>query len=81
MGNRQDTISPGDEIFRVSVIKTAVNLQYGELILVIPIFEDDYQNRHTPLSKVIDQEGTVGWRALRSFHWDRLMLTALVNLA
>ena len=53
----KDTISPGDEIFRMSEIKTAVNLQYDELISVIPISETDYQNRHTPLLEAIHQEG------------------------
>lgn len=53
----KDAISPGDEIFRMSAIKTAVNLQYDEFISVIPISEEDYQTRHTPLLAMIHQEG------------------------
>lgn len=53
----KDAVSPCDEIFRMSEIKTAVNLQYDELISVIPISEADYQNRHTPLLAAIHQEG------------------------
>ena len=55
----KDDISPGDEIFRMSEIKTAVNLQYDELISVVPISEADYQNRHTPLLEAVHKEGIV----------------------
>ncbi|NET10186.1 MAG: nucleotidyltransferase domain-containing protein [Merismopedia sp. SIO2A8] len=50
-------ISPGDEIFRMSEIKTTVNLQYDELISVIPISAFDYHNRQTPLLEAVHQEG------------------------
>jgi uncharacterized protein len=50
-------ISPGDEIFRMSTIKTELNLKYGELISVIPIAETDYQKRLTPLLEHVRYEG------------------------
>jgi len=52
-------ISPGDEIFRLSAIKTDLNLKYDELISIIPISEIDYQTRSTPLLDNIRREGIV----------------------
>jgi predicted nucleotidyltransferase len=53
----QDPVSPGDEIFRMSAVKTDLNLKHDVLISVIPISESDYQTRHTPLLNTIYQEG------------------------
>jgi uncharacterized protein len=50
-------ISPGDEIFRMSTLKTELNLKYDELISVIPISEADYQKRLTPLLENVRHEG------------------------
>ncbi len=50
-------ISPGDEILRMSAIKTELNLKYDELISVIPVSETDYQKRMTPLLKNVRREG------------------------
>lgn len=50
-------ISPGDEIFHMSAVKTALNLKYDELISVIPVSEADYQNRNTPLLDAVHREG------------------------
>jgi uncharacterized protein len=52
-------ISPGDEILRVSAIKTDLNLKYDELISITPISEIDYQTRSTPLLDNIRREGIV----------------------
>jgi len=51
------SVSPGDEIFRMGPLKTTLNLQYNELISVVPISEADYRNRHTPLLEAVHQEG------------------------
>jgi uncharacterized protein len=55
----QDLISPGDEIFRISALKTDLNLKYNELISVTPISHADYQTRSTPLLENIRREGIV----------------------
>jgi uncharacterized protein len=55
----QDPISPGDEILRVSALKTDLNLKYDELISVTPISESDYQTRSTPLLENIRREGII----------------------
>lgn len=53
----RDPVSPGDEIFRMSAVKTDLNLKHNVLISVIPISESDYQTRQTPLLNAIHQEG------------------------
>lgn len=50
-------VSPGDEIFRMGDVKTALNLKYDELISVVPVSVDDYQHRESPLLDVVRQEG------------------------
>ena len=55
----KDLISPGDEIFRISALKTDLNLKYDELISVTPISEIDYQTRSTLLLENICREGTI----------------------
>ena len=55
----QDSVSPGDEILRISALKTDLNLKYDELISVTPISEIDYQTRSTPLLENICREGTI----------------------
>ena len=55
----QDPISPGDEILRISALKTDLNLKYEELISVTPISEIDYQTRSTPLLENIRREGII----------------------
>jgi uncharacterized protein len=53
----QDPISPGDEILRISAIKTDLNLKYDALISVIPVSEVDYQARSTPFLRNVHREG------------------------
>ena len=53
----EGAISPGDEILRMSAIKTELNLKYDELISVIPISETDYQKRLTPLLENVRHQG------------------------
>ena len=55
----QDSVSPGDEILRISALKTDLNLKYDELISVTPISEIDYQTRSTPLLENIRREGII----------------------
>jgi uncharacterized protein len=55
----QDTISPGDEILRISALKTALNLKYDELISINPISQQDYQTRLTPFLQNVRREGIV----------------------
>jgi uncharacterized protein len=55
----QDSVSPGDEILRISTLKTDLNLKRGELISVTPISEIDYQTRSTLLLENICREGTI----------------------
>ena len=55
----KDPISPGDEILRISALKTDLNLKYDELISVTPISEIDYQTRSTPLLENIRREGII----------------------
>ena len=50
-------ISPGDEILRLSALKTDLNLKYDELISIVPVSETDYQHRPTPLLENIRREG------------------------
>jgi uncharacterized protein len=55
----QDPVSPGDEILRVSAIKTDLNLKYDELISVIPVSQLDYQARSTPFLQNVHREGII----------------------
>jgi uncharacterized protein len=55
----QDPISPGDEILRISAIKTDINLKYDELISVIPVSQLDYQTRSTPFLQNVHREGII----------------------
>ena len=55
----KDPISPGDEVLRISALKTDLNLKYGKLISAIPISEIDYQTRSTLLLENICREGTI----------------------
>jgi hypothetical protein len=51
------SISPGDEILRTGAIKTRLNLQYDQLISVIPVSDTDYQQCATPLLQTARAEG------------------------
>ena len=55
----KDPISPGDEVLRISALKTDLNLKYGKLISATPISEIDYQTRSTLLLENICREGTI----------------------
>lgn len=50
-------ISPGDEIFRMGEIKNKLNLKYDQLISVLPISEEDFLNKETPLLENVRREG------------------------
>lgn len=52
-------VSPGDEIFRMGEIKNQLNLKYDELISVLPISEEDFLQKQTPLLDNIRREGIV----------------------
>ena len=53
----QDPVSPGDEIFRMSTIKTELNLKYDQMLSIIPIAYSQYQLRSTPFLQNIDGDG------------------------
>ncbi len=42
-------VSPGDEIFRMGEVKNQINLKYDQLISVLPISEEDFLCKDTPL--------------------------------
>jgi predicted nucleotidyltransferase len=50
-------VSPGDEIFRMGEVKNQINLKYDQLISVLPISEEDFLCKDTPLLKNIRREG------------------------
>jgi uncharacterized protein len=53
----KDIISPGDEILRISALKTDLNLKYDELISITPISQQDYQTRLSPFLQNVRREG------------------------
>jgi predicted nucleotidyltransferase len=50
-------VSPGDEIFRMGEVKNQINLKYDQLISVLPISEEDFLRKDTPLLANIRREG------------------------
>ena len=50
-------VSPGDEIFRMGEVKNQINLKYDQLISVLPISEEDFLRKDTPLLENIRREG------------------------
>jgi predicted nucleotidyltransferase len=50
-------VSPGKEIDRMIDIITDVNLEYGVLLSVYPVSEENYQNTNSPLLMNIRREG------------------------
>jgi predicted nucleotidyltransferase len=50
-------ISPPTEIFHMGIIKSKLSLQYDELLSVMPISEEDFKNKSTPLLINIRREG------------------------
>jgi predicted nucleotidyltransferase len=50
-------ISPPAEIFHMGAIKSRLSLQYDELLSVIPISEEDFRHKSTPLLNNIRREG------------------------
>jgi len=52
-------VSPGTEILRMGEIKAMLNLKYDELISVLPISEEDFLFRKTPLLENIRREGVI----------------------
>lgn len=53
----KNPVSPGTEILQVGEIKAKLNLKYDELISVLPISEEDYLFRQTPLLENVRREG------------------------
>jgi predicted nucleotidyltransferase len=52
-----EDIQPGREIQRLSDVLASINLEYQELISVLPVSEKEYRRRATPLWVNIQQEG------------------------
>ncbi|OHB64377.1 MAG: DNA polymerase subunit beta [Planctomycetes bacterium RBG_13_62_9] len=52
-----DDVVPGKEIDRMIDILTDINLEYGELLSVYPVSEEDYLGRNSPLLINIRREG------------------------
>ena len=50
-------VTPGKEIDRMIDLITDVNLEYGVLLSVYPVSEEDYVNRNSPLLINIRREG------------------------
>ena len=50
-------VSPGDEIFRMGEVKNQINLKHDQLISVLPISEEDFLFKNTPLLDNIRREG------------------------
>ena len=50
-------VLPGKEIDRMIDIITDVNLEYGVLLSVYPVSEENYQNTNSPLLMNIRREG------------------------
>jgi predicted nucleotidyltransferase len=50
-------VSPGDEIFRMGEVKNQINLKHDQLISVLPISEEDFLFKDTPLLENIRREG------------------------
>jgi predicted nucleotidyltransferase len=50
-------VSHGDEIFRMGEVKNQINLKYDQLISVLPISEEDFLFKNTPLLENIRREG------------------------
>ena len=50
-------VSPGDEIFYMGEVKNQINLKYNQLISVLPISEEDFSYKNTPLLDNIRREG------------------------
>ena len=55
----KNPVSPGDEIFRMGEVKNKINLKYDQLISVLPISEEDFSSKNTPLLENVRQEGVV----------------------
>ncbi|ASC70795.1 hypothetical protein XM38_017420 [Halomicronema hongdechloris C2206] len=54
---RDETISHGDEIFRMADAGLAILLDYDELISVMPIAHNDFLYRNSPLLWNVRREG------------------------
>ena len=52
-------VSPGDEIFYMGEVKNRINLKYNQLISVLPISEEDFAYKNTPLLDNIRREGII----------------------
>lgn len=52
-------ISPGDEVIRMADIATQLDLKYNTFISLIPIADEDFVHRQTPLMDNIRREGIV----------------------
>jgi len=50
-------VAPGKEIDRMIDIITDINLEYGVLLSVYPVSEQNYQNTNSPLLMNIRREG------------------------
>jgi predicted nucleotidyltransferase len=51
-------VAPGREIDRLIDIITEINLDYGTLLSVYPVSEEDYNSVNSPLLMNIRREGT-----------------------
>ncbi len=52
-------VSPGDEIFYMGEVKNRINLKYNQIISVLPISEEDFAYKNTPLLDNIRREGII----------------------
>lgn len=51
--------SPGDEILCLGDIKNQLCLKYDQLISILPVSENDYLYKRTPLLKNVRDEGII----------------------
>ena len=52
-------VRPGEEIRRMGWIRTRLNLKYEQLLSLLPISTDDFQQKDMPLLDDVRQEGIV----------------------
>ena len=53
--------SPAEEILRMGDAKIKILMDYGELVSIVPVSENDFLHRDSPLLNNIRQEGIVVW--------------------
>ncbi|MEA5532681.1 nucleotidyltransferase domain-containing protein [Crocosphaera sp. XPORK-15E] len=52
-------VSPGDEIIQMADIAVSLELKYHQMLSIIPVSEEDYIYRKSPLMDNIHREGII----------------------